>query len=120
MLKALLICSFRKSFLIQALREVSSLTEIRSSQAYWIQFCQGLRVRGRLSTAFHPQMDGQTERQNQTLETYLQIFTNFQQSDWVNWLVTAEFAYKNAKNASTGTWEAAPDLRTERVSCLHG
>jgi hypothetical protein len=36
------------------------------------------------------------------LETYLWTFINFQQSDWVSWLVTAEFAYNNAKNASTG------------------
>jgi transposase InsO family protein len=72
------------------------------TSAYWAQFCQGLRVKGRLSTMFHPQTDGQTERQNQTLETYLRTFTNFQQSDWADWLVTAEFAYNNAKNASTG------------------
>jgi hypothetical protein len=36
------------------------------------------------------------------LETYLRTFTNFQQSNWVNWLVTAKFAYNNTKNASTG------------------
>jgi hypothetical protein len=47
-------------------------------------------------------MDGQTERQNQTLEMYLWTFMNFQQSDWADWLVTAEFAYNNVKNASTG------------------
>ena len=72
------------------------------TSGYWSQFCQGLRIKARLSTAFHPQTDGQTERQNQTLETYLRTYTNFQQSDWVNWLLAAEFAYNNAKNASTG------------------
>ncbi|KAF7116923.1 hypothetical protein CNMCM5793_005553 [Aspergillus hiratsukae] len=69
---------------------------------YWSQLCQAFRIKGRLSTAFHPQTDGQTERQNQTLETYLRTYTNYQQNDWAQWLGTAEFAYNNSKNASTG------------------
>jgi hypothetical protein len=81
------------------------------TSGYWNQFCQGLRIKARLSTAFHPQTDGQTERQNQTLETYLRTYTNFQQDDWIDWLQAAEFAYNNAKNASTGfspfqAWQA--------------
>lgn len=38
---------------------------------FWSSFCFYLNVRRKLSTAFHPQTDGQTERQNQTMETYL-------------------------------------------------
>jgi hypothetical protein len=69
---------------------------------YWTDFCQHLRIDRRLSTAFHPQTDGQTERQNQTLEFYLRAFTNYRQDDWSTWLSTAEFAYNNAQHASTG------------------
>jgi transposase InsO family protein len=72
------------------------------TSSYWTQFCQTLRIKGRMSTAFHPQTDGQTERQNQTLEAYLRVYTNFRQSDWVSWLGMAEFAYNNTKNESTG------------------
>lgn len=56
----------------------------------------------KMSTAFHPQTDGQTERQNSTLEQYLRAFINFQQDDWVQWLPKAEFAYNNAIHSSTG------------------
>jgi len=55
-----------------------------------------------LSTAFHPQTDGQMERQNQTLEHYLRCYINYRQDDWVEWLPQAEFAYNNAAQASTG------------------
>ena len=36
------------------------------------------------------------------MEAYLQAFGNFEQNDWARLLLMAEFAYKNAKNASTG------------------
>ena len=38
---------------------------------FWKRVCSYLTVDHRLSTAFHPQTDGQTERQNQTMEQYL-------------------------------------------------
>ena len=37
-------------------------------------------------------MDGQSERTNQTLETYLRIFCNEQQTDWARWLPLAQFS----------------------------
>ena len=36
------------------------------------------------------------------MEAYLQAFVNFEQKDWARLLLMAEFAYNNAKNASTG------------------
>ena len=53
------------------------------------------------STAFHPQTDGQTERTNRTLEQMLRMFVNYKQNDWDQHLSAAEFAYNNAKQAST-------------------
>ena len=64
--------------------------------------CYFLDIKRRLSTAFHPQTDGQTERQNSTMEAYLQAFVNFEHNNWARLLLMAEFAYNNAKNASTG------------------
>jgi len=55
-----------------------------------------------MSTAFHPQTDGQTERLNQTIEAYLRLFTNHKQNDWVSLLPMAEFAYNNSVTAGMG------------------
>ena len=55
-----------------------------------------------MSTAYHPQTDGQMKRLNQTLEQYLHCYVNYEQNDWVQHLATAEFSYNNAKHATTG------------------
>jgi len=54
-----------------------------------------LGIQTKLSTAYHPQTDGQTERINQELEQYLRVFINHRQEQWPDWLGTAEFAYNN-------------------------
>ena len=69
---------------------------------FWSLLCYFLSIKRRLSTAFHPQTNGQTERQNSTIEAHLRAFINFKQNDWARFLLIAEFAYNNAKNASTG------------------
>jgi len=56
-----------------------------------------------VTTAFHPQTDGQTERVNQELEQYLRMFINHRQEQWPEWLGTAEFAYNNKAHSSTRT-----------------
>ena len=48
---------------------------------FWLSLCYFLGVKRRLSTAFHPQIDGQTKRQNSTMEAYLRAFVNFEQND---------------------------------------
>ena len=55
-----------------------------------------------MSTAFHPQTDGQTEQMNRTLEDMLQIYTTYKQDKWNDYLPAAEFTYNNSKQASTG------------------
>jgi len=54
-----------------------------------------LEIQTKLSTAYHPQTDGQTERINQELEQYLRVFIDHRQEQWLDWLGTAEFAYNN-------------------------
>jgi len=54
-----------------------------------------------LSTAYHPQTDGQTKRVNQDLETYLRLFINHRQDNWAKWLHLAEFAYNNQQHSTT-------------------
>jgi len=55
-----------------------------------------------MSTAYHPQTDGQTERINGVIEQYLRNYVNYQQGDWVTLLPMAQFAYNNGENATTG------------------
>jgi hypothetical protein len=62
---------------------------------------EALQVKQNLSTAFHPQTDGQTERTNATLEQYLRCFLNYQQDNWSQLLPLAEFAYNNTVHSST-------------------
>ena len=69
---------------------------------FWSLLCYFLGVKRRLLTAFHPQTDDQTERQNSTMEVYLRAFINFEQNDWARLLPIAEIAYNNAKYASNG------------------
>jgi len=60
-----------------------------------------LKVDTKLSSAFHPQMDGQMERVNQVLEQYLCCTINYQQDDWTSHLTLAEFVYNNTIHTST-------------------
>jgi hypothetical protein len=69
---------------------------------FWHPLFELLGVDIRLSSAFHPETDGQTERTNQTLEQYLRRIVNYQQDDWLDLLSQAEFAYNNTTHASTG------------------
>ena len=59
-------------------------------------------MKRRLSTAFHPQTDGQTERQNQGLEQYLRTFASSEQANWAGLLPLAEFAYMNSEHSTLG------------------
>ncbi len=66
-------------------------------ELYWM-----LNITPNVSTAYHPQTDGQTERVNQEIEKYLRIFVNYRQTDWSDWLPLAEFAHNNQIHSTTG------------------
>jgi hypothetical protein len=70
---------------------------------FWKSLMAQLGANHKLSTAFHPQTDGQTERLNQTLEQYLRSYVNEQQDNWVELLPLAQFAYNSARSESTQT-----------------
>ena len=63
--------------------------------------CYFLDIKQKLFTAFHPQTDGQTERQNSIIEAYLWAFVNFEQNNEARLLSMAKFTYNNIKNANT-------------------
>ncbi|MBW0524287.1 hypothetical protein O181_064002 [Austropuccinia psidii MF-1] len=68
--------------------------------SFWTQLCQQLKISRDLSTAFHPETGGQTERVNQILEQYLQMYVSYHQDDWHTWIPLAEFANNNAEHSS--------------------
>ena len=53
-----------------------------------------------LSSAYHPQPDGQTERVNQCLEMFLSYAMNDTPSQWVKWLDSAELWYNSYYHSS--------------------
>ncbi|SNX87466.1 related to Gag-pol polyprotein [Melanopsichium pennsylvanicum] len=70
--------------------------------AAWKEFTDKLVIHHSLSTAYHPQTDGQTERVNQVVEQYLRMYCNYEQDNWVTWLPMAEFVYNNTVHSSIG------------------
>lgn len=70
--------------------------------AFWKHLCQRLGIKVKLSTAYHPESDSQTKNSNQTMEQYLHAFVSYQQDNWTEWLLTAEFAANNHKSETTG------------------
>jgi hypothetical protein len=56
-----------------------------------------------MSTAYHPQTDGQTERVNRVLEDMLRMYVAKSQDDWDEKMVCAEFAINNSDHESTGS-----------------
>ena len=74
----------------------------RFTAHFWRALWDQLGTKLTMSTAYHPQTDGQTERANQTLEVMLRSYVNWRQTDWDEHLATLEMAVNNAKQASTG------------------
>ena len=68
--------------------------------------CTKLQIKQNMSTAFHPQTDGLSERKNQWVEQYLRLVTSTQQDDWKRWLPLATLVYNNQYN---GTIKMAPN-----------
>ena len=90
---------------------VSDRDKIFTSK-FWRHLLTLLAVKPNMSTAFHPQTDGQTERVNQVLEQYLRVFCEYQQDNWQELLPRAEFAYNNASHSSTGDPPSSPTTAT--------
>ena len=68
----------------------------------WRELFSLVGVQLRMSSAYHPQTDGQTERVNQCMETYLRCFVHACPTKWSSWLPLAEFWYNTSKHSSLG------------------
>ena len=83
-------------------KAIISDRDAKFTSHFWQALFHQLGTKTAMSTAFHPQTDGQTERLNRTLEEMLRIYATYKQDQWDEYLPAAEFAYNNAKQASTG------------------
>ena len=80
--------------------EIISDRDTRFQSAFWQELQRHLGTQICMSTAYHPQSDGQTERMNAVLEDMLRHYINPSQDNWEDLLPLAEFAINNAFNKS--------------------
>jgi len=75
--------------------------DVRFTSAVWAELCKRLKIARNMSSALHPQTDGQTEKANQVMEDTLRHFVGPFQSDWVDYLSVVEFAMNRSWNHTT-------------------
>ena len=74
------------------------LTLLQRCSGYWKHFFDLLRTDIRLTSSYHPQSNGGSERFNRTLIEALRSFVNVRHDDWDEYLVHIEFAYNSSVN----------------------
>ena len=86
----------------------------------WKHTTEKLEMKRRLSKAFHPQTDGQTERTNGRLEQYLRAYINYQHNNWNELLPFAKFAYNNGYQETMKTTPFMPTAEsTPNIGSSH-
>jgi transposase InsO family protein len=67
---------------------------------FWQSLFKLLGTHLRMSSSYHPQTDGQMERVNQCLETFLCCFVHACPRKWYAWLATTEFWYNTSHHSA--------------------
>jgi hypothetical protein len=68
---------------------------------FWKELARRIGIELRMSTSYHPQTDGATERANKTVIEALRHYVNRRQTDWVDHLIHVEASFNNSVNATT-------------------
>jgi len=68
----------------------------------WQELFRLAGVELKMSSSYHPQTDGQTERVNQCMETFLRCFVHACPTKWFSWLHLAEFWYNTSSHSALG------------------
>uniref|UniRef100_A0AAQ5X1C9 Integrase catalytic domain-containing protein n=1 Tax=Amphiprion ocellaris TaxID=80972 RepID=A0AAQ5X1C9_AMPOC len=68
----------------------------------WKAFCNALGATVSLTSGFHPQSNGQTERTNQSLEVFLRCMVSENPTSWCERLPWVEYAHNSLSNSSSG------------------
>ena len=82
---------------------------------------KALSIATKLSTSFHPQMDGQMEIINKEVQKFLWIYCFKKQDQWANWLAIVQFSINSKKHMSTkvapfeATWSYVPQMGIEPI-----
>ena len=72
------------------------------TSTFWERLNELIGIKLRMSSAYHPQTDGATERVNRTVTQMLRQCINPKQKDWVSKLPAIQFAINSARSESTG------------------
>jgi len=82
-------------------KQIISNRDTRWHNEFWKEICGYMGSKRALTTAYHPQADGQTEVLNQTIEVALRAFINFERNNWSQLLSRIAFAYNNTPHTAT-------------------
>jgi hypothetical protein len=82
-------------------KEIISDRDTLFTSKFFTSLMARLGTKQKMSTAFHPRTDGQTERMNQTIEAILRCYVNYKQNNWVELLPVAQFAVNSAMAETT-------------------
>jgi hypothetical protein len=69
---------------------------------FWQQLFRNCGTKLSMSSAYHPQSDGQTKIVNKALQQYLRCFVNTKPTQWGKYLHLAEWHYNTTTHSSTG------------------
>ena len=83
-------------------KEFVSDRDTKFTSRFWRELWEKLGTSLKMTTSYHSQGDGQTERVNRILEEMLRSYVHPRQDDWDLWLPMLEFAYNTAIHSSTG------------------
>jgi transposase InsO family protein len=83
-------------------RSVVTDRDSRITSEFWREVCEAKIIKRRMSTAYHPQTDGQSEALNRIVEDYLRAYSAEDQTAWAKLLPLAQFSYNNSRNSTTG------------------
>lgn len=83
-------------------RQIISDRDSRWTGLFWEELCKLMDIKRALTTAHHPQADGQTEILNQGLEIAIRSYVGLDKNDWSGMLDSLQFAYNTSVHTATG------------------
>jgi hypothetical protein len=82
-------------------KQVITDRDTRWRNDFWLEVCRLMGMKRALTTAYHPQADGQTEVMNQTLEIALRAYIGPSRNDWADYIDGFTLSYNSTPHSST-------------------